>query len=68
LSDFIEFVLFVLVAWLVARFVLRLAIRNQPSGQEPGDFEGKLAKIKPRPKHGAGAVALAEPDEEDEGP
>ena len=66
MSDFIEFLVFVLVAWFVVRFIARLLPRTQRS--EPGDFAGKFARIRPRPKKGAGAVALAEPDDDEEKP
>ena len=53
------------VAWLVWRLLgPRLYRPSQPA--EPGDYAGRPARLRPRPKMGAGAVALSEPDEEDD--
>jgi hypothetical protein len=63
-----EFVVTLLAMWLVWRVVTMLRSRSQPA--EPGSSRGGLAGVpswlRPRPKSGAGAIALAEPDEDDQ--
>jgi hypothetical protein len=68
-SAMVELAILLLAAWLVARFVGRLI--SGPLGRpgqpaEPGDFAGHPARLRPRPGRGAAAVALVEPDEEEE--
>jgi len=64
-SAVFEFAVVLLVAWFVWRFVARRLPRpSQPS--EPDNRAGILARLRPRPKSGAGAVALVEPDEDSE--
>lgn len=48
------------------RLISRMVHPSQPAESEPGDYAGRPALLRPRPKLGAGAVAIAEPDEEDE--
>ncbi len=52
-------VLFLEFLW---RFVARLFPHDSAS---PPDDANVFARVKPRPKSGAGAVALEEPDEEE---
>jgi hypothetical protein len=63
-SAIFEAAVLLLAAWLVWRFVIR-RLRNPA---EPDPYAGILARLRPCPKSGAGAVALAEPDEDDEPP
>jgi len=61
-SAIFEFVVTLVLAWLVLRFIVRSLTPSKPA--EPGDHADTFAKIRPRPKSGAGAIAVAEPDEE----
>jgi hypothetical protein len=55
----------VVALWLTARIILQALTRpSQPA--EPGDTADRMAPLRPRPKSGAAAVALAEPDEDGE--
>lgn len=63
-SEVFELVVTVLAAWGVARLIAGRLKPGEPA--EPGDFAHSPAKIGPRPRSGSGAIALAEPDEEDE--
>lgn len=66
-SALLELAVVVLAAWFVWRLIAqRLKLPGQPA--EPGrdDFAGVPARLRPRPKAGAGAVALEEPDDADE--
>jgi hypothetical protein len=66
-SAILEFVVTVLVIWLVWRFVVRTFIRRDEAVEpESGNYAGVPARLRPRPKSGAAAVAVAEPDDEDE--
>jgi hypothetical protein len=68
-SALFEFAVVLAAAWLVVR-IIRRAITGSRSAESaeptPGDFAGSPAKLHPRPKSGAGAIALAEPDDENE--
>jgi hypothetical protein len=66
LSAIIEIGIAAVLAWLLWRFVSRLLNPSQPAESEPGNYAGTPAKLRPRPKLGAGAVALAEPDDDEE--
>lgn len=64
-SALFEFVVLVLAAGFVWRFIARMLTgRSQPTEPEidQEDYPGVPAWIRPRPKPGAGAVAVAEPD------
>ena len=66
-SALIELAVVLLAAWFVWRLIaLRLKLPGQAA--EPGpsrdDYAGVPSRLRPRPKFGAGAVALAEPDED----
>lgn len=64
-SALFELAVAVLAAWLVWRLIAQRLKPSQPA--EPGsnrdDYAGVPACLRPRPKSGAGAVALEEPDE-----
>jgi len=60
----VSFVVLLIIAF-VWRFVARLWAPRQESSSPPDDA-GVFARIKPRPKSGAGAVALDEPDDEEQ--
>ena len=52
-------------AWFVWRFIaIVFGLPRQPA--EPEDYAGVPARLRPRPNSDAGAVALAEPEEDDE--
>jgi len=63
-STLIEILVTLLLAWLVWRFVARL-IRRPPAEAQPSDGSNSLAPIRPRPKLCADAIAVAEPDDDD---
>lgn len=62
----LEFLLAVLAFWFVWRLVTRLKRPSEPAEPEPGEFAGSPARLHPRPGRGASAVALAEPEGDDE--
>ena len=63
-STLTEWLVFVVALWMVARVISQALSRpSQPA--EPEDYADVPASLRPRPKRGAGAVALAEPDEDD---
>ena len=65
-SSLTEWAIFLIALWLLARLLLQAFSRSdQPA--EPDDHAEIPSRQRPRPERGAGAVALAEPDEEDEG-
>ena len=57
------FVLLIII--FVWRFVARLFSHESAT---PPDEANVFARVKPRPRSGAGAVALEEPDDEDQEP
>ena len=65
-SAIFELAVVLLLAWLLWRFIAPRISGASPQPTEPGDFAGRPASLRPRPKAGAGAVALAEPDEGDD--
>lgn len=66
-STLTEWVIFLLAVWLTAKMIIRVLSRPaQPA--EPDESADVPATLLPRPKYGAGAVALAEPDPDDEMP
>lgn len=63
---FIEFAITLFVVWFVWQFVARLLSRRQhPAEPETDDYAGVPARLRPRPKSGASAIALQEPDEDE---
>ena len=64
-SSLTEWVIFLLVAWMAAR-ILSQAVSRPSQPAEPDDRADVPASLRPRPKRGGGAVALAEPDSDDE--
>jgi hypothetical protein len=59
-----ECVLTILVVLFVCNFVARIVRRPTfPAEPETDDYAGVPARLRPRPKSGAGAIALEEPDE-----
>jgi hypothetical protein len=63
LSTIFEFAALMFVVWFVFRFIARVVgIRRRPA--EPDDYAGVPAWLRPRPKSGAGTVALMEPDDD----
>lgn len=64
-SSLTEWVIFLLVVWMAARVISQALSRpSQPA--DPDDYAEVPANLRPSPKRGAGAVALAEPDSGDE--
>lgn len=64
-SSLTEWAIFLVVLWMPARLLSQAFSRSdQPA--EPDDYAEIPSRLRPRPKRGAGAVALAEPDKEDE--
>lgn len=61
-----ELAVVLVLGWLLWRLIARRLPFVSARPKEPEDFAGRLAYLRPLPKAGAGAVALAEPDEEDE--
>jgi hypothetical protein len=55
-----------LMALFVWRFIVQIRAMNQHLPAEPDDEAYVHARLKPRPKLDSGAVALEEPDEDDE--
>ena len=65
-SSLTEWLFFLLVVWMAARLLSKALSRpSQPA--EPDDYADVPASLSPRPRRGAGAIALAEPDADDEG-
>jgi hypothetical protein len=64
-SSLTEWAIFLVVLWMLAR-VLSQAFSRSDQPAEPDDYADIPSRLRPRPKRGAGAVALAEPDGEDE--
>ena len=68
-SDLVELAVLLLSAWLVCWFVVRVvggSLGWPGQSAEPGDYAGRPARLRPRPGRGSAAVALAEPDEEED--
>jgi len=65
-SGFIEFVLTLFVVLFMCHFVARV-VRGpmHPAETETDDCVGVPARLRPRPKSGAAAIALEEPDEDE---
>jgi hypothetical protein len=61
----LELIIVLLVLVIVWRFVARTWVLPHQS-TEPDDEANVLARIKPRPTRNAGAVALEEPDDEEQ--
>lgn len=55
-----------LMVLFVSRFIALIREMNKHHPTEPDDEAHSHARLKPRPKSDAGAVALEEPDEDDE--
>jgi len=55
-----------LMAFFVWQFTVELREMNQHHPTEPDDEAHVHARLKPRPELNSGAVALEEPDEDDE--
>ncbi|CAN5424402.1 hypothetical protein BH10ACI4_BH10ACI4_05720 [soil metagenome] len=65
-SGFVEFTFTLFVLWFVWRFVSSLLRRpTRPAEPEADDYAGVPARLRPRPKAGAGAIALEEPDNDE---
>jgi peptidoglycan/LPS O-acetylase OafA/YrhL len=65
-SAMVELAVLLLVAWFVWRFVDRRISGSRDRSAEPGDYAGRPARLRPRHGRGSSAVALAEPDEEED--
>jgi hypothetical protein len=61
LSIFVQGIIVVLAIYLIWRLLSARVARPV----EPDDLAGVPARMRPRPKLGAGAVALEEPDEDE---
>lgn len=65
-SDIFQLLLAVLLIWGLYRVIASLFGLGRPTEAEPpSDYAGSTAGRKPRPKVGAGSVALAEPDDDE---
>jgi hypothetical protein len=65
-SDLFQLLLAVVLIWCVYRIIARLLGFERPTEADPpADYAGSPAGRKPRPKVGAGSVALAEPDDDE---
>lgn len=63
-SDVAQLSLVVMLIWSLYRIITRMLGLSRPTEAEPpADYAGSPARLKPRPKTGAGSVALAEPDD-----
>ena len=65
-SDFIELAVLLVLAWLVLRFVAGRIGGHPSRPAEPGDSAVCPARLRPHPGRGSAAVALDEPDEDDD--
>lgn len=65
MSAVFEFVVVVIAAWFVWRIMTRAMRPSQPAEPEPGDYAGSPARLRPRPKLDSGAVAVAEPEDDE---
>ena len=66
-SDILQLALVVVLIWGLYRIIVRMLGLSRPTEAEPpADYAGSPARLKPRPKRGAGSVALAEPDDDEE--
>lgn len=64
-SDIVQLALAVVLIWCLYWFIRRMLGQTRPTEAEPpADYAGAPARLNPRPKTGAGSVALAEPDDE----
>jgi|HubBroStandDraft_2_1064218.scaffolds.fasta_scaffold2249353_1 hypothetical protein len=63
--SFLVSLLVLLIVIFVWRFVAHVWAVPKESGSPP-DEANVFAQVKPRPKSGAGAVALEEPDDEEQ--
>jgi hypothetical protein len=61
LSIFVQGIIVVLAIYLIWRLLSTRIARPA----EPDDLVGTPARVGPRPKFGAGAIALDEPDEDE---
>jgi hypothetical protein len=64
-SALFELAVLLLAVWFVSRFIARRLPRSSKPA-EPGDYAESPAKLRPRPRQGVGAIALAEPEEDEE--
>jgi hypothetical protein len=65
-SEFIVFALTIAFVIFVCNFIAGLVkSRREPVEPEPDDLAGVPARLRPRPKSGAGAIALEEPDDDE---
>jgi hypothetical protein len=65
-SDIAQLALVVVLIWGLYQIVTRMLGLSRPTEAEPpADYAGIPARLKPRPKKGAGSVALAEPDDDE---
>lgn len=65
-TTLLELAVSVLAVWFVWRFILR-QLRLPGRSASPGsgqDYADIAARLRPRPKSGAGAIALAEPEDD----
>jgi hypothetical protein len=67
-SVWLQIAMGVLVLWLVVRFVLNRISPREPSESLEDPLTGVPSPKKRGPQNRSGAVALAEPDPEDENP
>jgi hypothetical protein len=65
-SDIVQLGLAAVLICSLYRIVSRmLGLSRSKEAELPADYAGSPARRKPRPKMGAGSVALAEPDDDD---
>jgi hypothetical protein len=68
-SDVFQLILAAFLIWSVYRIIVRLFGISRPTEAEPpADYAGSTVRTKPRPRSGAGSVALAEPEDERSAP
>ena len=66
MSDWLQLLIGIVVLWLVLRFVGKHFRPREPSESVEDPFAGVPSPKRRGPQLRSGAVALAEPDEEDE--
>ena len=66
MSDWLQLAIVIAILWLVVRFVRNLFRPREPSESVEDPLAGVPSPKRRGPQNRSGAVALAEPDEDDE--
>lgn len=66
MSDWLQLAIVISILWLVVRFVRNLFRPREPSESVEDPLAGVPSPKRRGPQNRSGAVALAEPDEDDE--